>query len=116
MVSEKSPHSTGPVRCREMWCEADPPDLIKGVPEGPKESVPHIQNFLDSMRARQKPNADVEIGHRSNTVCHLVNICRELQRKLTWDPKAEKFVGDREANTKLSRPRRKGYELPKIRA
>ncbi len=78
--------------------------------------MPHIQNFFDCVRTRQKPNADVEIGHRATTVCHLVNICRDFGRKLRWDPKAEKFVGDDEANTMLSRPRRKGYELPKIKA
>jgi len=39
-----------------------------------------------------------------------------VQRKLRWDPKAEKFIGDDEANAKLSRPRRKGYELPRIKA
>ena len=65
------------------------------------------------MRTRKKPNADVEIAHRSTTVCYLVNICRELGRKLTWDPKRERFVGDDEADKLLSRPRRKGYELPK---
>jgi len=41
-----------------------------------------------------------------------MNICRELQRKIKWDPKAERFVDDDEANRLLSRPRRKGYELP----
>ena len=35
-----------------------------------------------------------------------------LGRSLQWDPEAEKFVGDSEADTWLSRPRRKGYELP----
>lgn len=96
----------------------DRPELKKGAPdmmkEGPGEDVPHIRNFFDCMRTRKRPNADVEIGHRSNTVCHLVNICRDLGRKLRWDPKAEKFVGDEEANRQLSRPRRKGYELPRI--
>jgi hypothetical protein len=43
-----------------------------------------------------------------------VNICRAAQRKLRWDPKKEKFVGDEAANQLLARPRRKGYELPKI--
>jgi hypothetical protein len=66
------------------------------------------------MRTRGKPNADVEIGHRSNTVCHLVNIARDLGRTVRWDPKAEKFPGDDEANAMLARPRRKGFELPKI--
>jgi len=43
-----------------------------------------------------------------------VSIARKLDRKLRWDPKAEVFIGDREANQFLSRPRRKGYELPKV--
>jgi len=97
---------------------ADPKELRDNAPpvtpQGPKESIPHIQNFFDCMRSRKRPNADVEIGHRATTVCHLVNICRTVQRRLHWDPKAEKFVGDAEANKLLSRPRRKGYELPKI--
>ena len=56
--------------------------------------------------------ADVEIGHRSISICHLNNIVRQLGRKVRWDPEAELFVGDEEANAYLERPRRKGYELP----
>ena len=97
---------------------ADPPELKKGAPditkEGPGENVFHLRNFFESMRTRKPPSADVEIGHRSNTVCHLVNICRDLGRKLKWDPQAELFVGDEEANGLRSRPRRKGYELPPV--
>ena len=63
---------------------------------------------------RKQPNADVEIGHRATTLCHLVNICRIMGRKLYWDPQGEKFAGDDQANLLLSRPRRKGYELPQI--
>lgn len=74
----------------------------------------HFENFFECMRTRKLPNADIEIGHRSTTVCYLVNICRDMGRKLQWDPKAEKFVGDEEANKHpyVSRARRKGYELP----
>jgi predicted dehydrogenase len=98
---------------------AEPKELVKDTPPPspccePKESVDHLKNFFDCLRSRKLPNADVEIGHRSTTVCQLVNICRDLKRKLTWDPKAEQFVGDAEANKMLSRPRRKGYELPAI--
>jgi hypothetical protein len=75
---------------------------------------PHIQNWLDCIKSRNRPNADVEIGHRSISICHLVNITRELNRKLTWDPVAEKFVGDDEANKSLDRPRRAGFELPEV--
>ncbi len=42
----------------------------------------------------------------------LANIAREVGRKLQWDPAKEQFVGDDEANAYVSRPRRKGYELP----
>jgi hypothetical protein len=45
-------------------------------------------------------------------ICHLINICRELGRKIVWDPVKEEFVNDAEANAQISRPRRKGYELP----
>jgi hypothetical protein len=56
----------------------------------------------------------VEIGHRSITVCHLVNITRRLNRRLKWDPVKEDFAGDAEAHALANRQRRKGWELPKI--
>lgn len=72
----------------------------------------HLQNWLDCIRSRELPVADVEIGHRSVSVCHLVNITRAAGRPLQWDPAEEKFVNDEEANTYLDRPRREGFELP----
>lgn len=72
----------------------------------------HLQNWLDCIKSRQLPVADVEIGHRSVSVCHLANIVRELQRPLRWDPAKELFVNDPEADKLLSRERRKGFELP----
>ncbi len=75
---------------------------------------PHLQNWLDCMASRETPNADVEVGHRSVTVCHLLNITRELGRRLRWDPEKEQFVEDSAANALLDRPRRNGYELPKV--
>ena len=74
----------------------------------------HMQNWLDCIKTRQRPVADVEIGHRSISVCHLANLARELGRKLRWDPAQEQFVDDPEANNLVSRPRRKGYELPEL--
>lgn len=74
----------------------------------------HMQNWIDCIHSRELPVADVEIGHRSVTVCHLANITRAIGRPLTWDPVKEQFVGDSEANALLDRPRRKGFELPTI--
>ncbi|MHC4175978.1 MAG: Gfo/Idh/MocA family protein [Planctomycetota bacterium] len=99
----------------------NPPDFVKDPPdpaeaqswEGPGWIArPHIQNWLDCIKTRERPNADVEIGHRSISVCHLVNIAREIGRRLRWDPDTETFPGDDEANAYLERPRRKGWELP----
>ncbi len=101
----------------------NPPDLIPNPPEPATAEIwegpgwiarPHIQNWLDCIKTREKPNADVEIGHRSISVCHLANIARELRRRLRWDPESEKFIDDEEANCYLDRPKRKGYELPEL--
>ena len=72
----------------------------------------HMQNWLDCIRSRQKPVADVEIGHRSVSVCHLANITRFEGRKLRWDPIKERFESDEAANRWVVRKRRAGYELP----
>jgi len=96
----------------------DMESLKRGAPEvtkeGPGECVSHLNNFFDCIKSRKVPNADVEIAQRSTAVCLLVNICRDVGRKLKWNPATEKFEGDDEANKLLSRPRRKGFELPSI--
>ena len=46
----------------------------------------HLQDWLDCIRSRNRPVADVEIGHRSISVCHLANITRAAGRPLRWDP------------------------------
>ncbi len=71
----------------------------------------HHQNFLDCIKSRELPICDVEIGHRSATVCHLGNIALRLGRKIQWDPVAETIVGDQEAQGMLSRPYRKPWQL-----
>ena len=77
-----------------------------------KES--HVENWIDCMKSREKPAADIEIGHRSATVCHLGNIARWTNRKLRWDPVKEIFPDDAEANEYLDRKRRKPFELPEV--
>lgn len=72
----------------------------------------HLENWLDCVRSRERPIADVEIGHRSVTACHLANIARQIGRPLRWNPSAERFVDDTAADALLVRERRKGFELP----
>ena len=72
----------------------------------------HMQNWLDCIRSRERPVADVEIGHRSVTACHLANIVRQVGRPLRWNPVTEAFVADPAADALLVRDRRQGFELP----
>jgi len=74
-------------------------------------STDHMKNWLDCIRSREKPAADVEIGHRTTTICHLGNIARWTGRKLYWDPEKELFVGDEDANTYLQRSMRAPWTL-----
>lgn len=75
------------------------------------ESRDHHENWLDCIQSRKRPICDVEIGHRSVTVCHLGNIAVKLGRELNWDPKAEQFVGDEQANLLTSKPMRSPWHL-----
>ena len=71
----------------------------------------HMENWLNCIRSREKPIADVAIGHRSATICHLANIGYRLRRELRWDPETERFVNDSEANDLLTRPKRNPWHL-----
>ena len=72
----------------------------------------HAKNFIECVRSRKDPICTAEIGHRSATVCHLGNISLRMGgRRLEWDPKAERFPKDDEANALISRPYRKPWKL-----
>jgi len=71
-------------------------------------------DFLKCVRSRKDPYFPVEIGHRVSTLCHLANLAIRLGRKLRWDPSAERFVNDPEADQLLDRPRRAPWQLPVI--
>jgi len=71
----------------------------------------HLKNFIDCVRTRQKPVADVEIGHRSTTVPHLGNIAFKTGHKIHWDAEREEIVGDREAAALLDRSARKPWDF-----
>ena len=69
----------------------------------------HYEDFLKAIKTRQKPICDVEIGHRTASVCNLGNIAYQLNRPLKWNPRREKFKHDDEANALLSRPMKKEW-------
>ena len=75
------------------------------------KSYSHTKDFLDCMRSRKRPICDVEIGCRSVTVCHLGNLAYWNHRHLRWDPVKETFIGDKEANQWLDRPKRGPWKV-----
>ena len=93
----------------------NPSELLKDV-ELPKivssqANISHVTNFFDCVKSRQTPAADISIGHRSATVCHLGNIAVRTNRKIVWDPKTETIVGDAEASKWLTKEYRSPWTL-----
>ena len=63
----------------------------------------HYQDWVDAMKKRTKPVSDVETGHRTASVCNIVNIAYQLQRPLQWNPVTEEFIHDDYANMMRTR-------------
>jgi hypothetical protein len=61
----------------------------------------HARNFLDCVKSRQRPNCDVEEGHRSTTYAHLANIALATKSRLEWDAQTERFTNNDAANELL---------------
>jgi len=72
----------------------------------------HMKDFLAAIGTRGRPVADIEEGYISTASCIMANLSMQLGRTLTWDAKAQKVVGDDEANKLLKRPYRKPWVHP----
>ena len=69
------------------------------------------RDFLDNVKSRKRPLADVEEGHRSTTFAHLTNIALATRKRLHWDAQAERFTNCDEANKLLHYEYRKPWTL-----
>lgn len=77
----------------------------------PYRSPGHERDFVNCMRSRKDPIMHIEAGHRVATLCIVGNIAYRLGRKLHWDPVAERFPGDEEANRMLGKPYRSPWHI-----
>ncbi len=95
---------------------ADPPELLKDIDVPPivkfQANIDHVNHFLDCVKTRQTPCADISIGHRSATVCHLGNIAVRSGQKINWDPATETITGDTNLSKWLTKEYRAPYQLP----
>ncbi len=108
----------GEINVDRGWIESKPPEILK-TPLGEKDvrlykSPGHQRDWLNCIRERKRPICDVEIGARSVTVCHLGNIAYWERKKLRWDPKNWKLLGDDAPVKLLDRDRRGPWQLPAI--
>ena len=73
------------------------------------ESPEQHLNWLECIRSRKQPVAPVEVGHRSCSACLIYDIAMKVPGKLRWDPEAEQFIDNAEANKRVSRTQRYPY-------
>ena len=74
----------------------------------------HVKNFIDCIKTREKPNADVEIGAHIAKVAHLGNIAYKTGRKVFWDPGKNEFKNDKEATEMVKAHYRAPWKLPTV--
>jgi predicted dehydrogenase len=74
------------------------------------------RNFVDCVKSRKPCYAPAETGHRTITIPHIGNIAMQLGRKLHWNPEAERFVADADADRMLSRKQREPWTIANIDA
>ena len=72
----------------------------------------HHRHFIDCVKTRDRSRADIEVGHKSVLLVHLANVAYRVGRDLRFDPKAERFVADDEANKLLTRAYRPPFVMP----
>lgn len=80
---------------------------------GDGSDAQHLTNFLACVKSREQPNAPVEMGHASTTLCHLGNIVARTGRALAFDGAKETITGDTEASALLRRKYRQHWSTPK---
>ena len=87
-----------------------PASAVEDVYGGP---VPenHTLNFIEAINNKVEPISDVKTHNQMLEICHLSNIAMRLGRPLDWDPDKREVIGDKQANSFLSRENRKGYEI-----
>ena len=82
-------------------------DRVKGVGAGNME---HWANFLDCIKTRKRPNADVELNHKTATSCHLGNIAYRSKLRVDFDPATER-IAQAEARKFAARENRKPWKI-----
>lgn len=110
------PHGDGESVHRDVLQEFDRfPQDLKEKDLAPGSAVAnrrHQQDFLEAVRERTNPVADIEQGYISTASCILANLSMQLARPLKWNATRHDVVDDPEASKLLSRPYRQPWVHP----
>lgn len=74
-------------------------------------STNQISDWVKCMRSRHLPVCDVETGHRTATICNLVNQVYFHHQGVKWNPAAEEFVGGTGGASWLTRHYREPWKV-----
>ena len=105
-----------------LSCPANPEAINFRLPPGGKEvyrtdeyedfNMNHKADWFKAIRVgHNRPAVDIEIGHRTATLCNLGNLSYILGRKLVWDGDKQQVIGDEEANRLINQPMRAPWHL-----
>ena len=72
--------------------------------------MPHIMDFLDSIKSNRLPKADIAELHKSTTLVQLGNIAWRAGKRLTIDPSNGHILNDAEAQKLWGRTYEPGWE------
>jgi predicted dehydrogenase len=85
----------------------NPPEEVTAARDEPRA----FEVFLENLRQRKQPSANLETGHYASNVGHLMNIAWEVGRSIRWDGKKEQVLGDAQANALVLKPYRAPWKL-----
>jgi len=107
--------SEGWVYVRRGFIDAEPKSLLSCVMKPDEihltDSKDHVGNFLECIKTRRDTVCPIDTAVRSDTICYISDIAMRLHRPLRWDPEKERFIGDEEANRRLTRAMRSPWRL-----
>ncbi len=107
--------SEGTLDISRQFLDSKPENIVTAeIKDGEKrlyKSENHYQDWLKAIKNRSKPICDVEVGHRSASVCNLANVAYEAGQPLEWDPVKEKFIKGGKVNKMRTKKYRKPYKI-----
>ena len=107
---DDAPFLSGPQGNLTKALESSIPNLIDKI-SGLPDPAPQLTDFVQAVKTRQKFALNEVNGHRSCTLINLAKIAVQTGRPLHFDPKKQRFINDKQANSYILQPYRGPWKL-----